>query len=386
MKRIYLDYAASTPVDPQVGKVIASSIKNEFGNPSSLHRDGQKSSAAIFKSRRTIAESIGANHEEIIFTGSATEANNLALRGAVRAYKGAGRPRVVVSAIEHESVLEAADDLKRDNAEIFIIPVSKSGIIDLARLEKAINDRTVIVSVMHANNEIGTIQPIEKIAEIIKLRRGTGSYPLFHTDAAQSFQYLDCDVARLGVDLMTLSSQKIYGPKGLGALYIRKPVIDKNLIRPIILGGGQEKDLRSGTENVAGIAGFAEAVKIAKKIAAKESLRVRILRDYAFKSTKKIIPAAELNGDLENRLPNNLNFYFPKRDAHALLVALDLRGVAVSTGAACAARTSEPSPVIRALGYPESRAAESLRITFGRGTTKGDIDYFLKTLKIILQK
>ena len=321
MKSIYLDYAASTPIDPRVVAAMSPYFTEIFANPNSLHRFGQEASRAVFVSRQTIARSLGADYKEIIFTGSATEANNLALRGSIKAIQKIqihsnnsngnsdilNRPRIIVSVIEHESVLETCRDLEKEGVEVIYISVNKEGIVDLKKLRSTLNDRTVLVSVMYANNEIGTIQPIDKISEIIRNFRESriknqesrkadskfiihnSLFPLFHTDAVQAFQYLDCNVKNLGVDLMTLSAHKIYGPKGIGALYVRDAIqkiqihsnnsngnsdISDRLLAPIITGGDQENGLRSGTENVSYIVGFAKAVEIADKVRGPESARV----------------------------------------------------------------------------------------------------------------
>ncbi len=411
-KEVYLDNAASTPVDPKVEAAMKPFWSKTYGNPNALHHFGQKASRAVFESRKVIAGAIGADYEEIIFTGSATEANNLALRGVVKSFpleadppseemskvESSRKPRIITTAIEHESVLETCRDLERDGVEVVYIPVSRDGLVDLKKLKLALNDRTILVSVMHANNEVGTIQPISEISRILrnfresKRNSNAGSiihnslfmFPFFHTDAAQSFQYLDCDVAKLGVDLMTLSAHKIYGPKGVGALYANKAV--RNLMRPVITGGGQEGGLRSGTENVAGIVGFAKAVELAMAMRVKESERVGKLSDYFWKKLRESLGVRKvvLNGSLENRLPNNLNIYFPGHQAHDLLIRLDLLGIAVSPGAACSTRVPKASYVLGAMGFPAVRASGSLRFSLGRQTTKQEIDHAISViLKVV---
>ena len=431
MKSIYLDYAASTPIDPRVVAAMSPYFTEIFANPNSLHRFGQEASRAVFVSRQTIARSLGADYKEIIFTGSATEANNLALRGSIKAIQKIqihsnnsngnsdilNRPRIIVSVIEHESVLETCRDLEKEGVEVIYISVNKEGIVDLKKLKSTLNDRTVLVSVMYANNEIGTIQPIDKISEIIrnfresrinnqesrkadsKFKIHNSLFPLFHTDAVQAFQYLDCNVKNLGVDLMTLSAHKIYGPKGIGALYVRDAIqkiqihsnnsngnsdISDRLLAPIITGGDQENGLRSGTENVSYIVGFAKAVEIADKVRGPESARVEKLRNYFWRSLQKAFGSKSiaLNGSLQNRLPNNLNVYFPGRSAQELLIKLDLIGeVAASSGAACATRVNKESYVLKALGFTPARASGSLRFSLGRPTTKKEIDSAVEKLK-----
>lgn len=367
--------------------------------------------------REKIAELLGAGFREIIFTASATEANNLALRGTLKAImqnakvksqnynskhksklaqQGADplsfdfcdlsfRPRILVSAIEHESILETARDLERSGIEAVYLPVDKSGKVSLNKLKQALNERTILISVMYANNELGAVQPIAEISNIVrnfkklKLQNPNSKYPLVHTDAVQAFQYLDCDVNRLGIDMMTLSGHKIYGPKGIGIIYVRNPLLTTNCLLPIITGGGQEFGLRSGTENVPFIVGMAEAIELAAKARKKEAKRISCLRDYLLRGLKKIYPKVEVNGSPD--LPNILNLYFPDYPANELVTRLDIMGIAVGTGSACASRTPEASHVLRALGFSEMRAKRSIRISLGRPVSKTQIDIFLKRAK-----
>ncbi|MDP2598477.1 MAG: cysteine desulfurase family protein [Candidatus Liptonbacteria bacterium] len=307
MEKIYLDYAASTPVDPRVFEAMRPYFTEKFGNPGSLHSFGQEAIAAVDKSRETIAKALGADFREVIFTGSATEANNLALRGVIKRFEyrisNIEYPRIIISAIEHESVLETARDLEREGIEVVYLPVDRRGVVDLEKLKEALNERTVLVSIMHANNEIGTAQPLFEIHRIIEdFKKRNSSIPQFlncpllHSDCAQAFQFLDCDVDALGVDLMTLSAHKIYGPKGIGALYVRQGK-EKNVKLPdsrfqildsIATGGGQEFGLRSGTENVPLIVGFAKAVELAIAVREKEARRIGDLRDRFWAELKKI--------------------------------------------------------------------------------------------------
>jgi cysteine desulfurase len=393
--RIYLDFAASTPVDPEVERAMSPHFTEKFGNPGSLHSFGQEAMAALDKSRETITKSIGADFREIIFTGSATEANNLALRGAVGA-STVKRPRIIVSAIEHESVLETTRDLARGGVEVVYVPVDNCGVVSLEKLKSALNERTVLVSIMYANNEIGTIQPIAEIAEIVKdfhRRLSVGGQvsdvgavsPLLHTDAAQAFQFLDCNVRELGVDLMTLSAHKIYGPKGSGALYMK----DGTKLTSATTGGGQEFGVRSGTENVPLIVGFAKAVELTAVARERESKRIGELRDYFWGELKKIYSKAELNGgqlsDVScQTLPNILNVYFPGHLAEDLLTKFDLGGLAVSAGSACRSRAVESSYVIEALGYSKDRAKRNIRFSFGRPTTREEVKNALKIIRGIL--
>ncbi|PIV13471.1 cysteine desulfurase NifS [Candidatus Jorgensenbacteria bacterium CG03_land_8_20_14_0_80_38_39] len=431
MRRIYLDYAASTPMAPEVKKAMEpyfGYLSNKgFGNPGSLHFFGQEAMAAVDKSREIIAKAIGADFREIIFTGSATEANNLVLRGSLaelrrqdaKLRRQDAKPRgnrIIISAIEHPSILETARDLEKEGTEVIYIPVDKNGIVELKKIKKALNERTILVSIMYANNEIGTIEPIKEIAEIIQRFKATNAsespkniiqrsespknifvnsdkfvvwdrYPLFHTDAVQAFQYLNCQVSDLKVDLMTLSAHKIYGPKGIGVLYVKEQNNILPFIVPIITGGGQEFGLRSGTENVPLIVGFSEAVKIISHSRPKEIKRMNQLSQYFWKEIKKIFPKAEINGiepGRDKRLPNICNIFFPGYSAEELLIKLDLNGLAVSTGSACSARAFKPSEVLRALGLSQSRIKNSLRFSFGKFLTMSDIKEALKKIKAVL--
>ena len=424
-----MDYAATTPMDSGVEIAMRPFYSGIFGNPSSSHLHGQEASRAVFLARQGIARALNADYTEIVFTGSATEANNLALRGVFE-YALGKHPlfspaekrdslsenrsalrsgdqadslprcslerisktplRVVISAIEHDSVYEVAMALRRlHGAEIIEVPVSGEGIIDLKSLEAALNENTVLVSVQMANSELGVIQPIKEIAEIIKKHKaGSGSavYPLFHTDAVQVFQYMKCDVADLGVDLLTLSAHKIYGPKGIGCLFVRKLPTNHYPLSTIVAGGGQENGMRSGTENVPAIVGFAKAIEITEKVRVKEAKRIKVLRDLLWKGIKKIIPDAELNGPPPvsgswSRLPNNLSVYLPSRPAQDVCIELDLMGMAVSPGTACASRAAEPSRVLKALGFSGDRPMSSIRFSLGRGTSAGEIRSVVSILK-----
>ena len=409
MERIYLDYAASTPVDPKVVKVMEPYLVEAYGNPNSLHSFGREAMASVDTARTILARSIGALSEEIIFTGSATEANNMALRGAVRAarevFLRSGHPalqknqhqsdkisinprqKIIVSAIEHESVFDTAKDLEREGVEVAVIPVDKEGRVNLKFLEKELNEMTVLVSIMYGNNEIGTIQPIRRIVDVIK--NSAATYPLLHTDAVQAFQYLDCDVNALGVDLMTLSAHKLYGPKGIGALYIKSNLksqdskLHQPLISPLVTGGGQEFGMRSGTQNVPAIVGFGKAVELVQEEKRKEEKRIRLLGEYYWHKLKEIFPRAERNGSIEKgtSLPHVLNVYFPGMRAEDMLIRLDMTGIAVSSGAACAARNAKPSHVLRAIGCNPERVEGSLRFSFGRKTTEQEIRRALEIIK-----
>jgi len=379
MPKTYLDYAATTPCDPKVAKAMSGFLKKDFGNPSSIHNFGQKASMAIGGARQLAAEFLGCESEEIVFTGSATEADNLAIFGVVKATKVA-QPHLITSQIEHPAVLESCRELERRGVQVTYLPVGKDGVVEVAELKKALKSNTVLVSVMYANNEVGTIQPIAEIAEVIKK---TNPKTLFHTDAVQAANFLDCDVKKLGADLLTLSGHKIYGPKGVGALYIKKGTP----IEPIIYGGGHERGLRSGTENVAGIVGLGQAIKEIQNPKSKiQNIRIRQFRDKLIKTILKIIPASRLNGSLAQRLPNNVNISFDGAEGEAIVVALDQKGIAASTGSACSSGSLEPSHVLLALGLSEEVAHGSLRLTLGKYNTAKDVEKVIKVLPIVIQK
>jgi len=386
--KIYFDYAATTPVDPTVLRAMKPYFSEKFGNAGSLHSFGQEAMMALDRSREVVANSIGADFREIIFTGSATEANNLAIGGVVKK-SNIQTPRIIISSIEHESVFEVVRDLERSRAaEIIYLPVNQRGVINVKKLKKALNERVILISLMYANNETGTIQPIREVAQIIKDFKKNGPRPLFHTDAAQAFQFFSCDVSELGIDLMTLSSHKIYGPKGVGALYVRAN--NKNDIGSILSGGGQEFGLRSGTENIPAIVGFAKAAELAANSRKLANKRITELRGELWRGIKKIYPKAELNGvagserqQQENMktLPNILNIYFPGHKAQDLLTKFDLLGLAASSGSACRARAVASSHVIEALGYSKERVMSSVRLSLGRPTTKKEIACALRIIK-----
>ncbi len=410
---IYLDYAATTPIDSKVLRKILPYLKEDYGNPSSIHILGQKALIAIDKAREEIAKFLSCSSEEIIFTGSATEANNLAIKGIIEglglrinrsapcncsAIKQASsfKSHIIVSQIEHHAVLEPCHQLeKKGLAEVTYLPVNKEGLISVSALEKAIKPNTVLISIMYANNEIGTIQPIAEMANVIRHFRNSESqipkpkqypisnaqYPIFHTDAVQAINYLDCDVKKLEIDLLTLSAHKIYGPKGVGALFVKKGTE----ISAQILGGGHEFDLRSGTENVAGIVGLGEAIKEIKnqrlKIKDLEKLRNKLIDGIL-----KNIPGSKLNGSRKNRLPNNANLTFEGAEGEALVIALDQEGICASTGSSCSSRSLEPSHVLLALGLSYGQAHGSLRLTLGRYTTEKEIGKVLRVLPKIVER
>jgi len=391
MKEIYLDYAAGAPVDVRVISAINKELKN-FGNPSSLHSSGLKTRNSIEKSRKAILEILGDIRGRIIFTSSGTEANNLAILGIARAYKQYGN-HLITSKIEHPSVLNAFKKLETEGFDVAYLDVDHDGIIKLDELKKSFRKNTILVSIMYANNELGTIQPIAKISSIIRnFRNGNSKFeirnsklkaamPLFHTDAIQVFNYLDCNVKKLGVDLLTLNGAKIYGPKGIGCLYVKSGI----KLEPLMFGGEQEFTIRPGTENNALINGFAEAIKLAGKLKVKEAKRLILLRDWFIKEIQKTIPRVHLNGHPKNRLPNNTNFSFADIEGESLVLRLDGYGIRTSTGSACSSSRLEPSHVILALGISPEIAHGSLRITLGRNTTKKDLEYVLKVLPKVVE-
>jgi len=376
MKRptdIYLDNAATTPIDPRVLTSMLPYLKERYGNPSSLHFNGRIANGAIEESREVIAKIIGAERDEIIFTSGGTESDDLAIFGIARGNKDRGG-HIIVSSIEHKAVLDSCKRLEKEGFEITYLSVDKNGIISLDELKKSIRPDTILVSIMYANNEIGSIQPIKKISKII--RESKVSNPIFHSDACQAAGALSLDVKDLGVDALTISSSKVYGPKGVGCLYLRRGY----LIEPIIYGGGQERGIRSGTENVASVVGFSEALKIADKKRIVESKRVTLLRDYFLSKIIKSIKRASLNGGIKERLPNNINISISGVEGEALLLLLDDKGVSCSTGSACSSSDLNPSHVLIRIGTPIELAHCSIRFTLGRYTKKADLDYSVKIL------
>ncbi len=368
-KKIYMDYAATTPVRKEVFEEMGPYFSEKFGNASSLHSFGVEAAQAIDESRKRIAVAINAEPNEIIFTAGGTEADNLALKGVAFANKEKGN-HIIVSSIEHDAVLQTAKFLEKDGFSVTLLPVDKYGLIDLDELKKSITDKTILVSIMHANNEIGTIEPVEEIGKICK-----GRNVIFHTDAVQTFGKIPIDVKRMDIDLLSGSSHKIYGPKGVGFLYVRKGVD----IHPLFHGGGQEHGLRSGTENVAGIVGFGKAAELAVAGMGAESARLTRLRDKIITETLKI-ENSKLNGHATKRLPNNINATFKFIEGEGLVLLLNEAGIAASTGSACSSKSLEPSHVLLALGLKHEEAHGSLRITLGRETSESDVDYLLSVL------
>lgn len=382
---IYLDYSATTPMAKEVFEAIRPYLEEVFGNASSIHQYGQEARAAVDEARANVAKFLNCTSAEIVFTSGATESNNLALKGVLRQLKLSNNaiknPHIIVSKIEHHSVLDSARALEKDGIEVTYLPVNHDGLVEIKTLEDAIKENTVLISIMYANNEIGTIQPIEEIVKIVsKIKKEKGSaYPLFHADAVQAAGYLDCDVARLGVDLLTISGHKIYAPKGIGASYIKKGTP----IAKIQDGGSHELGRRAGTMNVAGIVGLGKAVTLIKEI---NKEKTKKLRDYLIKEIFQKIKGAILNGSADKRLPNNVNFSFPGAEGEALVISLDQEGIAASTGSSCAAEGLEPSHILKAIGLSDLDAHSSLRLTLGRYTTKTEIDKVLEVLPPIIDR
>lgn len=375
MRRVYVDYAATTPLDPAVLEAMKPYFTTIYGNASSIHIFGLEARRAIEDARKRVAGFMNAEPEEVIFTGSATEANNLALKGF--AFKeGKEKTHIAISTIEHDSVLNVAKWLEEQGFRITYLPSDRNGLVDLAELENALSKGVSLVSIIHANNEIGTIQPLREIG---KLCHEYGAY--FHTDAAQSFGKLPIDVKELSIDMMTVNAHKLHGPKGVGALYVKKGI----KIEPLLHGGGHEFGLRSSTENVVGIVGFAKAVDLRKDEMEPEAERLTKFRDRLIKGVLEI-DRAYLNGHPTKRLPNNANFRFSYIEGESLVLLLDDAGIAASTGSACSSGSGKPSHVLLAIGLKPEEIYGSLRISLGKYNTEEDIDYILENLPIAVRK
>jgi len=375
--RIYLDHNATTPPSDAVVQRMTATLRDEFGNPSSVHHFGQRAKAIIDEARSAVAGLIGADPGDVVFTGGGTEGDNLAIRGIAEALEPTGRKHLIASAIEHEAVLNTLKALARRGWKTTLLPVNETGIVSPDTLRLAITDDTALVSVMHANNEIGTVQPIPELAAIARERRA-----LFHTDAVQSAGKIPTNVKTLGVDLLSISAHKFYGPKGVGALWIRRGV----RLQPPLTGGKQERSRRAGTENVAGIAGMGVAAREAIAKMDSESGRLAALRDRLEDGILRSVTGTALNGVRSPRVPNTTNISFDRTEAESLLIALDLEGVAVSTGSACSSGTLEPSHVLKAMGFPPHRTQNSLRFSLGAGNTETEIDRVIAVLPGIVEK
>ncbi len=375
MERIYLDHNATTPLSPGVADRMAAALRDQWGNPSSVHYFGQQAKAAIDEARNSVAALIGADPSEVVFTSGGTEADNFAIRGAA---ESAGQARQLISTtIEHEAVLNTLKALARRGWRTTLLPVDQSGVVAPEALREALADAASIVSVMHANNEIGTIQPI---AELARLAHESGS--LFHTDAVQSAGKIPVDVKALGLDLLSLSAHKMYGPKGVGAIWIRRGV----RLLPLMTGGKHERGRRAGTENVPGIIGMGVAAQEARAKMTAEAIRLAALRDRLEEGILRAVPGTVANGDRGARVPNTTNISFDRTEAESLLIALDLQGIAVSTGSACSSGTLEPSHVLKAMGFPVHRTQNSIRFSLGASNAEADIDRVIAVLPGILEK
>jgi cysteine desulfurase len=375
--RVYFDHNATTPVAPEVAELMTRVLTDEFGNASSIHRFGQRAKAILDDARSAVADLIKAAPSEVVFTSGGTEADNFAIRGVADALEPGGRRHLIASSIEHEAVLNTFKALARRGWTTTLLPVDASGIVAPAALEAALTDKTGLVSVMHANNEIGTVQPI---AELAALAHARGA--LFHTDAVQSVAKIPVDARALGVDLLALSAHKFNGPKGAGALWIKRGT----RISAILTGGKHERNRRAGTENVPAIAGLGAAAKLAGGKLAGEAQRLSTLRDRLEREILARVPHAAVNGAADPRVPNTTNISFDGVEAESLLIALDLEGIAVSTGSACSSGTLEPSHVLRAMGLPSHRTQNSIRLSLGAGNSDAEIDYLLEKLPRVVEK
>jgi cysteine desulfurase len=390
-KNIYLDYAAATPLAPEVKKAMAPFWNEKFGNPSALYKEGKEANVALDEARAEIATLISAKQSEIFFTAGGTESVNLAIFGIARmntesATNERGTSKhFITSAIEHHCVLNSFKALEGEGYKTTLVGVDKEGFINIDQLKKSISPQTVFISVMLANNEIGTIEPIAEIGKWLRalnqerIKKGLSKI-VFHTDACQAAGFLDLNVDRLGIDLMSVNGSKIYGPKQTGFLYVRSGVI----LKPLVYGGGQEKELRSGTENVAGAVGLAKAFELAQASRLKENVKLINLRDYLITRLQKTIPGMLLNGPADNklkdRLPNNVNFTIKGVEGESLMLYLDSYGISAATSSACTAASVEPSHVLVAIGHSAKDAKSSIRFSLGKATTKTEIDYLVKVL------
>jgi len=375
--RIYLDHNATTPLAPACLEAMTVALREEFGNPSSVHHFGQRAKAAIDDARTQVSKLINADPSEVVFTGSGTESDNLAIRGAAEALEPTGRRHLVVSAIEHEAVLNTVKALARRGWDVSLVPVGESGIVQPEALLGVLTDRTALVSVMHANNEVGTIQPVAALA---KAAKAAGA--LMHVDAVQSAGKIPLDVRTLGADLVSVSAHKFYGPKGVGALWIRRGV----RLVATSTGGRHERGRRAGTENVAGIVGMGVAAQLAREHFQEEGSRVAALRDRLEAGILGAVTGTVVNGDRGSRVPNTTNISFDRVEAESLLIGFDLAGIAVSTGSACSSGTLEPSHVLKAMGFPPHRTQNSIRFSLGASTTEADVDRTIAVVPGIVEK
>ncbi len=383
-KIVYLDHAATTPVDPAVLKAMQPFFSQHYGNPSALYKEGLTANGALNDARRSVAEILRTQPDCVTFTSGGTESNNMAILGIARAHAKQGK-HIITTATEHHAVLYPLEQLYKEGFEITVLPVDKDGFVQPQEVMKAIRHDTILISVMYANNEIGTIQPIAEIGrQLLRLRKEKGrAFPFFHTDAAQAAGYLELDVEKLHVDLMTINGGKIYGPKGTGLLYVRRGVS----LQPIMFGGNQERGQRAGTENIPGVVGLAKALELVQKNKSKEVKKEQTLLDLFWKSLQKKIKDVSLNGPVigENRLPNNLNVTFNDVDGEALVIYLDSLGIMAATGSACTAVSREPSHVLKAIGKSESEILASVRLTIGHSTSKQDVAQTIQAVETAIR-
>jgi len=377
VERIYLDHNATTPLSPAVIDRMTTALAREWGNPSSVHHFGQQAKASIDEARSAVAALISAEPTEVVFTSGGTESDNLAIRGAADAQAIAGRRHLIASGIEHEAVLTTLKALARRGWDVTLLPVDETGIVDPERLREALTDRTALVSVMHANNEIGTVQPV---AQLARLAHDRGA--LFHTDAVQTAGKISVDVQALGVDLLSISAHKFSGPKGIGAIWIRRGL----RLVPQLTGGKHERNRRAGTENVPGIIGMGVAAHEALTTMEAEGQRLSALRDRLENAVLAAVPGTIVNGARELRVPNTTNISFDRVEAESLLIALDLEGFAVSTGSACSSGTLEPSHVLKAMGFPAHRTQNSIRFSLGKVNTDEHVTKLVATLPTVVDK
>lgn len=376
MRRVYLDHNATTPVHPEVLEAMLPYYKDKFGNASSIHCFGREAKVTLEETREKVAESINTDPSEICFTGGGTESDNLAVKGTAFANRQKGK-HIITSKIEHHAILESCKFLEKEGFEVTYLPVDKYGFVDPDDLKKVLRKDTILVSIMYANNEVGTIQPIEELAKVTK---DNGTY--FHTDAVQSVGKTPVDVQKLNVDMLSISAHKIYGPKGVGAIYIRKGTRMTSWSH----GGSHERSRRAGTENIPGIVGLAKAVEIARRDMEKQSKHLRNLSEAFYQKLTQTIPDVFLNGHWEKRIPNTLNLSFKAVEGESIILSLDLKGVAVASGSACTSGTLEPSHVLSAMGIAPEIAQAAIRFSFGRENTMEDVEYVVGILPEIISR
>ncbi len=374
--RIYMDNAATTPIKEEVLQAMLPYLTQVYGNASSIYKTGREAKAAVDGARETIAKTLGAKEREVYFTACGSEADNWAIKGVAMAKRSKGN-HIITSAIEHHAVLHTLEYLEKNGFEVTYLPVDENGMISIDDLNNAIKDTTILITIMFANNEIGTVQPIKEIAKIAKEHK-----ILFHTDAVQAYGHLPIDVKEMGIDMLSMSAHKIYGPKGVGALYVRGGIKLENFMH----GGAQERGKRAGTENVAGIVGFAKAAELAFSELDENIKRLTAMRDRLIAGIEEKIPYIKLNGHRSERLPNNVNFSFRYIEGEALLLMLDMKDIAASSGSACTSGSLDPSHVLLAIGIPHEIAHGSLRLSLGDFTTDEDVDYILEVLPGIVER